>query len=436
MIDGKQAFRILFFKGNRQQGEARTQAIRFPKDKWTAEQATKWCREKSGSFEKAEPKELNISQIKELASDPLKIQESFKWVPDMDKVRTLSKQAKGRFLKIVALHPIVTDRKDEGHGSRKFTDDELKRSARTLANTLPNLLHKVKMVHGQNLVMDAEEEEGRLETLVYLEDHEILKGIRERIIDKVSVQGNAREAPEVCRQGTCAKEPKGIIYNGLAFVNSKQPFTYNGTTYPPAPPGDIRTSIEILETITSPNSNSSLSSVNSSKTQMDFTDELGKQILAPMMKIAENLENVVDAINKTDAPGDFKEKLIALAKQLYAEQKPPPPPPTETKTDPAVLKRLEQTETAVKGIDDIKKIVEELKSRDDKKLEELFNKVLTDKLEPLQKQITEVKVSPPPGKDIKPIEALTEKQIGGALVEKIRSESLSEIMERHAKVIG
>ncbi len=437
-IDGKQAFRILYFKGSRQKGQARTQAVRFPKDKWSADQASKWCREKEGSFEKAKPKELEIKQIKELVSDPLKIQESFQWVPAMDKVRALSRQGKGKFLKIVALHPIVTDRKEEGHGPRKFSSEELKRSARTLAKEDINLLHKVKLVHGNNKVIDAEEEEDKLECLAYVEDHEILAGIRAGTIDKVSIQGNARQSQEHCHQGTCAQEPVGIMYSGLAMVNSKQPFRYNGTVYQPAPPGDIRTTIEIVETITSQSQqNYSYNQINPQTKQMDFTEwneEQAKVYLAGLDSIAENLEAMITAINKVDAPPEFKEKLIALAKQLYAEK---PLPPGGNGNGAEEIKKLNDKvatiETKLAKLDDIERKLTEITTNSDKKLEELFNKVATEKFEAFKKDIKEM--IPRGTKDVqdklKSLEQLTKTQTSAILAEKIRNTPLSELMTRY-----
>ena len=445
-IDGKKAQRILFFKGGRQSGEGRTQAVRFNKDSWTPEQASKWCRAHDGSFEKASEL-LEVIPIQELISET-KIEESFAWIPDIERVRMVSRKGPGKFFKIVALHPIMTDRQNEGHGSRKFGSEEAKKAARTLAQKEPNLLHKIKLVHGHNTVFDAEYENDRIEALVYLEDPEMIQGIRDEIIDKVSVQGNARKQTEHCHDGKCADEPEGIIFNGLAFVNSLRPFTYNGTTYPSAPPGDVRTKIEIIETNTrsgaSPNSNSSLTIEFAKQSQMELSESAIKSMVETYGKaFGENLQNVMDAINKTDAPPEFKMKLIDMAKQMYANQAgggngETGGTGTTSTTSTTEGKTLEnkEYENRMKQLEDdmgeIKKVLGEIKEGQDKKNEELFNKVVDEKIEAIKKDLKEAK-DKQVNEKTKTLETLTKDQTAAALQEKLKTVALQEIMGKYTE---
>ena len=115
----------------------------------------------------------NATEIRLLVSEK-EIKEAFEWVPSMEKIKQINREEgkMGKFYAVQALHEGITDPKNEGHGRRQYTEEELKMAARTLIGRKLNLNHKEDLKAGNNLVVDAEwsSKEKVIEAIVYIED--------------------------------------------------------------------------------------------------------------------------------------------------------------------------------------------------------------------------------------------------------------------------
>jgi hypothetical protein len=144
--------------------------------------------------------------------------------------------SKGQF-KGIALLPTIS-----GNG-RKYVEEELHRSARTLVGKRVDLNHNQQKIKGN--VSWAEFEDGRVEYVMEIHDKEYVEKLRDReriakeaYIKKwgrdpiygVSVEANYRYHNESCRGGRCTIEPHGIIFNALSLVEDPEQPGVQGTS--------------------------------------------------------------------------------------------------------------------------------------------------------------------------------------------------------------
>lgn len=322
------------------------------------------------------------------------ISESFEWLDTekIDKLKEIARNKGGKLYKVIALHPIVTDRDNDGHGAREWTLDETKRMARTLAAKALNLNHEIQIKQGENIVVDAEEHQGKLEAFIYLEDLEIQNAIANHWIEKVSVQGKPRKVKEGCLDKNCntkAERPEGTILNGLALIVSK-PFKYDGKMVEAERPGDIRSSIEVFEKI--------------SKSNDSIKSKTGQQG-SIMSETNEALDTALKGIDQMqDVSDEFKQQLAAKARELYANQDKPPagestnPPatvPPATPTTPPATPPNTQTPpnpddekfASKEQVTKLESLIGEVSKKFDSFAETTLNKVLDEKLKGVTEQL-------------------------------------------------
>jgi len=188
-------------------------------------------------------------------------EQAFAWVPDVGRLKEISRTQKGKILLVEGLHPMVTDPVNRGHGAREWTKGQVMKSAYTAIGKGLNIHHVLRLNPAyQHVVLDGEFNDltETAEYVVYEEDPEILRLIREEYITKVSMQGDPRRNPVKCDKcGTsecrCREVPEGVIFGSslnesMAYVITKDDATYYGKPIPKAPPGDWNTSVRIVET--------------------------------------------------------------------------------------------------------------------------------------------------------------------------------------------
>lgn len=173
----------------------------FSKEKgWTTEKAQQWFKEHK---QKAE--------------------ESFSWVGTIRNIPQTGNLIRGK-----ALHPIRTVHPQEWPQVREYLEEELQKSAHTLAGTPLNLDHN-KPLQGQ--VLGAEYENGAIEYVAQLDDPTITRQIAEGTIKHCSVEFEWKTLEKL--NGVA---PKGITFTGLSLLRDY-------------PPGDPRTTVEVWEAI-------------------------------------------------------------------------------------------------------------------------------------------------------------------------------------------
>lgn len=267
---------------------------------------------------------------------------AFSWYPHKERLKQISESGQGKFLLIQALHPMVTDPFHIGHGSRRFTVKELMKSAYTALGKGMNINHEVHLKPTfKHLILDGEFNElnNTLEYIVYEEDPEVLRLIREGFITKVSMQGNPRREPVKCDAcGTdncvCEKVPEGIIWGegtneAIAYVTTKEGANYYGLPLKAEVPGDWNTSISIAEVNTNgtASNNSLYLHLQLEKVEKEMQDkliELAKGMNNPklleaiehpekVIKVKETLEQFKSAISS----GDAVKALMILSSEIY-----------------------------------------------------------------------------------------------------------------------
>ena len=173
----------------------------FSKEKgWTTEKAQQWFKEHE---QKAE--------------------ESFSWAGTIRNIPQTGNLIRGK-----ALHPIRTVHPQEWPQVREYLEEELQKSAHTLAGTPLNLDHDKPL---QGKVLGAEYENGAIEYVAQLDDPTITRQIAEGTIKHCSVEFEWKTLEKL--NGVA---PKGITFTGLSLLRDY-------------PPGDPRTTVEVWEAI-------------------------------------------------------------------------------------------------------------------------------------------------------------------------------------------
>ncbi len=171
-----------------------------------------------------------------------KLYEKFTWLKQ-DLIYAGPKGNKAQF-KGIALLPTIS-----GNG-RKYVEEELHRSARTLVGKPLTLNHNSTKVLGD--VTWAEFENGCIEYVAETKNPEYIEKLKdckrlakEAYVKKwgrdpiygVSVEANYRFHDQQCVGGHCTIEPHGIIFNALSLVED------------PEQPGVGGTTVELMETL-------------------------------------------------------------------------------------------------------------------------------------------------------------------------------------------
>jgi len=380
-------------------------------------------------------KDFEIKTIKEIVGDK-DLKEIFKWVPDLTKIKQLNQEKTGvKFYAVKALHPMVTDPQNIGHGSRRWTQDEAMKSARTLVDKMLNLNHQIKITSGQNFVLDAEFADNEIQCIIAVEDTKIQEAITKGWITKVSVQGSSRSAEMVCTSGKCAETPAGTIFNALALVATKD-FEYNGQKIPGEPPGDNSTWIKLIETNSRTDHITRLENYSLTVQEAQRKSRMDNAIAGVIQRIyekKENLDSVKQAISGlADVPDEIKNQLLTLAAKLYNATEGQPPPPPGAAPPPATPPDYTKELATIKdGMVKLEKLIADQKEFTEKKMTDVLNNVIDTKI----KELTKTAGTPPaPGTPTAgTLESLTDTQLGTAMEQKIREKPLSEILDMHSK---
>jgi len=132
--------------------------------------------------------------------------ESFRWTPPIEFYKAVE-GGKGKFYKVHAIHVITT-------GNRaKYTEEELKLSARSLAERSLGLNHERELRFPNNKVVDSEFEDNSVEAVIYVEDEEVNSLYDAGKIKNVSIEAKYRSA-EVRE----ALVPRGIVFTRLDLL--------------------------------------------------------------------------------------------------------------------------------------------------------------------------------------------------------------------------
>jgi hypothetical protein len=173
----------------------------FSKEKgWTTEKAQEWFNE----HEK-------------------KAKESFSWSGTIGNIPQTGNLIRGK-----ALHPIRTVHPQEWPQVREYLEEELQKSAHTLAGT-PLILDHHKQLQGK--VLGAEYENGAIEYVAQLDDPTVTNQIADGTIKHCSVEFEWKTLEKL--NGVA---PRGIKFTGLSLLKDYEP-------------GDPRTTVEVWEAI-------------------------------------------------------------------------------------------------------------------------------------------------------------------------------------------
>jgi len=139
-----------------------------------------------------------------------KTKESFSWTGDIKEYSGLGNLIRGK-----ALHPIRTVHSNEWPEVREYLEDELKKSAHTLAGK-PLLIDHHRQLRGE--VLDAQYEDGAIEYIAKLDDQEALSKIRDGKIKHCSVELEWKQLDRV--NGVA---PRNITFTGLSLLENFLP---------------------------------------------------------------------------------------------------------------------------------------------------------------------------------------------------------------------
>jgi hypothetical protein len=173
----------------------------FSKEKgWTTEKAQEWFKE----HEK-------------------EAKESFSWSGTIRNIPQTGNLIRGK-----ALHPIRTVHPQEWPQVREYLEEELQKSAHTLAGT-PLILDHQKPLQGK--VLGAEYENGAIEYVAQLDDPALTRQIADGAIKHCSVEFEWKTLEKL--NGLA---PRGIKFTGLSLLKDYEP-------------GDPKTTVELWEAI-------------------------------------------------------------------------------------------------------------------------------------------------------------------------------------------
>jgi len=151
--------------------------------------------------------------------------ESFRWAPPIEFYKMVEGE-EGRFFKVHAIHVTTT-------GNRaKYTEEELRSAARSLAERSLGLNHERELQFPRNKVVDSEFEGMKVEAIIKVADEEVNGLYDAGKIRNVSIEAKyrSRDAGE-----TRVLVPRGIVFTRLDLLTEG------------VAPGDPLTSIMLWE---------------------------------------------------------------------------------------------------------------------------------------------------------------------------------------------
>ena len=191
------------------------------------------------------------------------IREDFGWLTDdyISKARNMADSTGSRLYLVRAASEAITDHRREGEPlRRKLSGDELSRLARTGISKGTDINHNPDF-KTSGMVVDSEYDDDlkQLQMLITESDPEIIKGIDDRIITAVSINGGSprSESVEPC-EDHCKVNcelclvPKGVVLGELDdialtwVVTDNRGLNWKGMLIPPATPGVKTTAIQPL----------------------------------------------------------------------------------------------------------------------------------------------------------------------------------------------
>ncbi|MEE8187178.1 MAG: hypothetical protein V3T99_05915 [Nitrososphaerales archaeon] len=226
--------------------------------------------------------------------------EAFEWVPNIERIKAYNKtNPNTKIYAIEALHEMVTDPQNVGHGPRKYTNEELIKSARTLIGGFFNWNHKEDLKQGPNDIIDAEfsEKSNVIEAIGAITDKEAQEAIASGKVKHVSIQAPAPREIEVTNDGI--QIPKGLIFEGLALITEGEV------------PGDPKSSIRLIETLGV--RDSSLNGENHKTTSMPTDNDFR----------AVTLPSIIKALDESNLPPELKLGFGAMARHTFSEAEHP-----------------------------------------------------------------------------------------------------------------
>ena len=149
--------------------------------------------------------------------------EGFSWAGSIKEIPGVTNLIRGK-----ALHPLRTVHPEEWPQVREYLEEELEKSAHTLAGK-PLLLDHYQVLRGK--VLGAEYEDGAIEYVAQLNDSGVMELIRNGAIKHVSVEFEWQSLKNV--NGVA---PLGINFTGLSLLRLFEP-------------GDPQTTVELFESI-------------------------------------------------------------------------------------------------------------------------------------------------------------------------------------------
>ncbi len=149
--------------------------------------------------------------------------ESFTWAGSIKEMPSVDNLIRGK-----ALHPLRTVHPEEWPEVREYLEEELEKSAHTLAGK-PLLLDHYQVLQGK--VLGAEYEDGAIEYVAQLKDPGVMELVRNGAIKHCSVEFQWESLEQV--NGVA---PRGINFTGLSLLRLFQP-------------GDPLTTVEVWEGI-------------------------------------------------------------------------------------------------------------------------------------------------------------------------------------------
>jgi len=149
--------------------------------------------------------------------------ESFRWAPPIEFYKIVEGE-EGRFYKVHAIHVTTT-------GNRaKYTEEELRSSARSLADKPLGLNHRRQLQFPRSKVVDSEFEDRKVEAIIKVADEEVNRLYEAGKIKNVSIEAKYRSAD----MGDVLV-PRGIVFTRLDLLTED------------VAPGDPLTSIMLWE---------------------------------------------------------------------------------------------------------------------------------------------------------------------------------------------
>jgi hypothetical protein len=166
---------------------------------------------------------VKVNPLRRLRFRIASLAESFRWTPPIQFYKA-TEGGPGKFYKVHAIHVTTTGNRN------KYTEEELKLAARSLAERPLNINHEKELLFPQNKTVDAEFESNNVEAVIYVEDEETNRLYQAGKIKNVSIDAKFRSA-EVGQ----VTVPRGIIFTGLALLTEG------------VAPGDPLTTIKLWE---------------------------------------------------------------------------------------------------------------------------------------------------------------------------------------------